>query len=160
MSWGGHSIFCVLCFLFLCVWPGMVPNQRQLAIVVSDWEPYSGSLFSLYGLWVVIFCLVFLLHLTELLVCRFVVFVKYSSLLKWLWIRATLQVGPLLLLPTTIVTQSIITLRHEGQSIWKISRTFKVSSSAVSKTIKCYDDTGSHEDRHRNGRHSYLCCRG
>jgi transposase-like protein len=29
--------------------------------------------------------------------------------------------------------QSIITLRHEGQSIWKISRTLKVSSSAVVK---------------------------
>ena len=28
----------------------------------------------------------------------------------------------------------------------------KVSSSAVAKTIKCYDETGSHEDRHRNGR--------
>jgi transposase len=28
----------------------------------------------------------------------------------------------------------------------------KVSSSAVSKTIKRYDETGSHEDCHRNGR--------
>ena len=35
--------------------PGMGPNQRQLVIVVSDWEPYLGSLFSHYGLWVVIF---------------------------------------------------------------------------------------------------------
>jgi hypothetical protein len=26
------------------------------------------------------------------------------------------------------------------------------SSSAVAKTIKCYDDTVSHEDRHRKGR--------
>jgi hypothetical protein len=25
----------------------------------------------------------------------------------------------------------------------------KVSSRAVAKTIKCYDETGSHEDRHR-----------
>jgi hypothetical protein len=33
--------------------------------------------------------------------------------------------------------QSIITFRHEGQSIWKISRTLKVSSSAVAKTINC-----------------------
>ena len=49
--------------------------------------------------------------------------------------------------------QSIFTLRHEGQSIWKISRTLKVSSSAVSKPIKRYDETGSHEDRHRKGRH-------
>ena len=36
VSWGGHSVFCSLGFVFLCVWPGMVPNQRQLAIVVSD----------------------------------------------------------------------------------------------------------------------------
>jgi transposase len=48
--------------------------------------------------------------------------------------------------------KSIITLRHEGQSIWKISRTFQVSSSAVEKTIKRYDETVSHEDHHRKGR--------
>jgi transposase len=48
--------------------------------------------------------------------------------------------------------QSIITLKHEGQSIRTISRTLKVSSSAVAKTIKRYDETGSYEDRHRNGR--------
>jgi transposase len=53
--------------------------------------------------------------------------------------------------------QSIITLRHEGQSIRNISRTLNVSSSEVAKTIKRYDETGSHEDRHRNGR---PCCRG
>ena len=47
---------------------------------------------------------------------------------------------------------SIITLRHEGQSIQKLSRTLKVSSSAVAKTIKRYDETSSHEDRHRKGR--------
>ena len=48
--------------------------------------------------------------------------------------------------------QSIITLRQEGQSIRKISRTFNVSSSAVAKTIKRYDETGSHESRPRKGR--------
>ena len=48
--------------------------------------------------------------------------------------------------------QSIITLRHEGQSIWNISITLKVSSSTVAKTIKHYDETGSDEDRHMNGR--------
>ena len=42
-------------FLFLCVWPGMVLNQRQLSTVVSDWEPYLGSLFSHFELWVIIF---------------------------------------------------------------------------------------------------------
>ena len=41
--------------------------------------------------------------------------------------------------------QPIITLRHEGQSILKISRTLKVASSAVAKSVKCYDETGSHE---------------
>ena len=46
--------------------------------------------------------------------------------------------------------QSIITFRH-GQSIWKISRTLKASSSAVAKTFKRYDETGSHEERHRKG---------
>ena len=45
--------------------------------------------------------------------------------------------------------QSIITLRHDGQSTRK---TLKVPSSAVAKTIKRYDETGSHEDRHRKVR--------
>ena len=39
--------------------------------------------------------------------------------------------------------------RHQGQSIRNISRTLKFSSSAVAKTINCYDETGSHEDQHR-----------
>jgi hypothetical protein len=34
----------------------------------------------------------------------------------------------------------------------KMSRTLKASSSAVAKIIKRYDETGSHEDRHRKGR--------
>ena len=48
--------------------------------------------------------------------------------------------------------QSTITLRQEGQSVRNVSRTFKVPSSAVAKTIKRYDETGSHEDRHRKRR--------
>ena len=48
--------------------------------------------------------------------------------------------------------QSIITLRHEGQAIRKMSRTLKVSSNAVAKTIKRYDETVSHEDHHKKGR--------
>ena len=48
--------------------------------------------------------------------------------------------------------QSIITLKHESESMWKISRTLKVSSSAGAKNIKCCDETGSHENRHRKGR--------
>ena len=35
--------------------------------------------------------------------------------------------------------------------LWS-DETLKVSSSAFAKTIKCYDETGSHEDRHRKGR--------
>ena len=48
--------------------------------------------------------------------------------------------------------QSIITLRHEGQSTRNISRTLKVFPSAVAKNIKRYDETGSHEDRNRKGK--------
>ena len=48
--------------------------------------------------------------------------------------------------------QSIITLRHESQSIRNISRSLTVSSSAVAKSIKRYDETGSHKDRQRKGR--------
>jgi transposase len=47
--------------------------------------------------------------------------------------------------------QSIITLRHEDQSIQK-KMTLKVSSSTVAKTIRRYDESGSHEDCHGKGR--------
>jgi hypothetical protein len=33
-----------------------------------------------------------------------------------------------------------------------MSRTLKVPSSAVTKTMKRYDEAGSHEDRHGKGR--------
>ena len=48
--------------------------------------------------------------------------------------------------------QSIIALRTEGQSVWKIAKTLNVSPSEVAKTIKHYDETGSHEDCPRKGR--------
>ena len=35
-------------FVYLC-WPDMVPNQRQLFIVVSDWGSYLGCPFSGVG---------------------------------------------------------------------------------------------------------------
>ena len=47
--WGGHSV------LFSMFWLGMVLNQGQLSIVVSDWESYLGSPFSLISVWVVNF---------------------------------------------------------------------------------------------------------
>ena len=47
---------------------------------------------------------------------------------------------------------AIITLTNEGQSVRKIAKTLNVSPSAVAKTIKRYNETGSHEDRPRKGR--------
>jgi hypothetical protein len=35
----GLRVFVIVC------WPDMVPNQRQLFIVVSDWGSYLGSHF-------------------------------------------------------------------------------------------------------------------
>ena len=41
---GGHSMLCVW-FVYFFVWPDMVLNQWQVLVIVSDWEPYLGSLF-------------------------------------------------------------------------------------------------------------------
>ena len=49
VTWVGKSMF-----VFLC-WPCMVPNQRQLSIVVSDWRSYLGSPFSHLQLWDLVF---------------------------------------------------------------------------------------------------------
>jgi hypothetical protein len=35
---------CVSGLVYFYVWPDMVLNQRQVLIIVSDWEPYLGSL--------------------------------------------------------------------------------------------------------------------
>ncbi|XP_070291979.1 androgen-induced gene 1 protein isoform X2 [Salvelinus sp. IW2-2015] len=44
VSWVG--IIYVVCFYVgFLVWPDMVLNQRQVLVIVSDWEPYLGSLF-------------------------------------------------------------------------------------------------------------------
>jgi hypothetical protein len=50
-------MFYFLCFGISLFWPGMVLNQGQLSIVVSDWESYLGSPFSLLSVWVVDLCL-------------------------------------------------------------------------------------------------------
>ena len=47
---------------------------------------------------------------------------------------------------------AIITLRNEGQSNQKIAETSNVSPRAVAKTIKGFNETGSHEDRSRKVR--------
>ena len=55
VMWGGHSMFCFLCFFISMFWPGMVLIQGQLSIVVSDWESHLGSSFSFLSVWEVIF---------------------------------------------------------------------------------------------------------
>ena len=55
VMWGGQSMFYFLCFSISLFWPGMVLNQGQLSIVVSDWESNLGSPFPLLSVWVVIF---------------------------------------------------------------------------------------------------------
>ena len=55
-AWVGWEVYVLLSMIwYFCVWPGMVLNQRQLSIVVPDWEPYLGSLFFNLELWVIIF---------------------------------------------------------------------------------------------------------
>ena len=48
--------------------------------------------------------------------------------------------------------QSAITLRNEGQSLRKIARTLQLSVTAVAKTVKQFEQTGTLEDRKRSGR--------
>jgi hypothetical protein len=59
--WSGCDLgWAFYVFVFLCFWPGVVLNQGQLSIVVSDWELYLGSFPPPpWVSWVVIFCLVF-----------------------------------------------------------------------------------------------------
>ena len=46
-AWVGWVVYVPFSMLCFCVWPGMVLNQRQVSLVVSDWESYLGSLFPL-----------------------------------------------------------------------------------------------------------------
>ena len=41
LGWAFYVIFSMFCISLF--WPGMVLNQGQLSIIVSDWEPYLGS---------------------------------------------------------------------------------------------------------------------
>jgi hypothetical protein len=41
-------------FVYFYVWPDMVLNQRQVLIIVSDWEPYLGSLGFTVCLWLIV----------------------------------------------------------------------------------------------------------
>ena len=57
----------------------MVPNQRQLFIVVSDWGSYLGSHFPFWCLWVLVLCLVACLHYSYYLHGSFSYFVCLFS---------------------------------------------------------------------------------
>lgn len=43
-------------------------------------------------------------------------------------------------------------VHHEGLSVQKIAKALTVSPSTVAKTIKCYNETGSHKDHSRKER--------
>ena len=90
-----------LCFFYFCVWPDMVLNQRQLFIVVPDWDPYLGNLGFTVGLWVFVSCVsvcatrdcfVSISH------CYFV-FVSCSVFSIKTWTLTTLCIGPILATP-------------------------------------------------------------
>jgi hypothetical protein len=52
-------MFVFLGFVYLYVWPDMVLNQRQVLVIVSDWEPYLGSMGFTVCLWVIVHVSVF-----------------------------------------------------------------------------------------------------
>ena len=64
-------MFCSV--IFLCVWPSVVLNQRQVSVVVSDCEPYLGSLFSIVFSGWLYPVLVFSPYGTVSVVCTFVI---------------------------------------------------------------------------------------
>ena len=80
----------------------MVPNQRQLFIVVSDWGSYLGSHFPLVfvGSCSMFSCLSALF----ILVARFVSLFSVHSFNKLEFTHTTLRLGPIL---TTIVTHPL-----------------------------------------------------
>ena len=91
-----------LVFYFLC-WPGMVLNQRQLSIVVSDWGSYLDSLFPpvVCGIFI-LYCCVLALQSCMFRFVSLSCFVPVIINKKWLT-YPTLHLGPTIL-PTTIVT--------------------------------------------------------
>jgi hypothetical protein len=56
LAWAVYVLCFYVCFLFR---PSMVLNQRQVSLVVSDWESYLGSLGFTVGLWVFVSVWVF-----------------------------------------------------------------------------------------------------
>jgi hypothetical protein len=112
--WFGVGILCFVIYDF-CIsmfWPGIVLNQGQLSIIVSDWEPYLGSpfpsflcgkltLFRAHSLWAFVFVVLFVLF-------GVILFNKRKCTLT------TLHVGPLLSTAVTLGLLKKLLMGHEG----------------------------------------------
>ena len=92
---------CSVFYVVFCVWPGMVLNQRQVSLVVSDWESYLGSLFSTCVSWVFVFRFSVCRHTGLFNWCTLFCFVPvFCCFYKKLWTVTTLRFGPPILLAT------------------------------------------------------------
>ena len=118
--WVGVGSLCVFFYVGFCVRPSMVLNQRQVSLVVSDWESYLGSLGFTFGWWVFVSVWVFGPHGTVSFSVLFTSFiVLYFSvqfvLNKSSWTLTTLRFGPILLPPLNAVTiATIIDSHHQS----------------------------------------------
>ena len=88
-------------FIISIFWPGMVLNQGQLSTIVSDWESYLGSVFSLCYLWEVIFVSGTIALLNFTVVSSVLVLLVTFISIKTKCTLTTLHLG---LLPTTAMT--------------------------------------------------------
>ena len=94
-------------------WPGMVLNQGQLSIVVSDWEPYLGSTFPSF------LCGKLSLFVGTIALSFTVVFVVFIVLFgvilnkKGICTFITLHLGPVL---STAVTDNSQTVQYAKNS--------------------------------------------
>jgi hypothetical protein len=88
LVWSGRELGWAVCLFFYDLGismfrPGMVLNQRQVSLVVSDWESYLGSLGFTVCLWVFVsvsvffttrYCFGFVISRIRLLFLYFIVF--------------------------------------------------------------------------------------
>jgi hypothetical protein len=142
-AWVGVGILCcVFLVLYFCVWPGMVPSQMQLSIVVSDWEPYLGNLFSQYGLWVVVFCV-----LPYRIVLVFIYFSFFCVRLYFIkiWTLTMLRIG--LIFPTPPQRRKTVThtlqLRFRTPTHSRVYLYYFLHCIIV-KTSKLWNNTWNH----------------
>ena len=119
-AWVGVGILCFVFYVFYFYVFGLVWFPiRQLAIVVSDWEPYLGSLFFPLELWVVVFCVS---TRQGCFGCAFV-YVVFQCSAYWINLTWTLTMLHLLPTPVTIyfyhvIEQECETHSTEGGGFW------------------------------------------